>query len=200
MVLKSVDVQVWSGQQTIVANGVLVQQDDNNFPHLKGLVCPLTHTWKSYQALSNLNHDELRILQHRAFSIFGGQDKIVWKFNNNGDYTMSSAYWIFFNENHKEAHSVWNSCIWKRLWSLNLLFKLVIFLWKFCTKCLPIRSELHKRVLGISLLCNFCNEENETMEHLFFLCLVVRTIWFGIDLSLRIDGLMINTLKDWIKE
>ena len=61
-----------------------------------------------------------------------------------------------------------------------------------------MRSELHKRVPGISPLCHFCNEAVETLEHLFLLCPIAKAIWFGMDLALRIDGIRINTLKDWI--
>ena len=135
---------------------------------------------------------------HRTFSISGDQDKTVWKFNDNGDYTVSSTYWLLFNEHHEENPSGWKSCFWKRLWSFKLPYKLIIFIWKICSNCLPVRSELHKRVQGISPHCHFCNKEEETIEHLFLLCPMARAIWFGTDLSLKTDGFMVNSLKDWI--
>ena len=77
---------------------------------------------------------------------------------------------------------------------------MIIFVWKICINCLPVRYELHKRMPDISPLCHFYNEANETIEHLFLLCPLAKATWFGMDLALRIDELCINTLKDWIIE
>ena len=90
--------------------------------------------------------------------------------------------------------------IWKRLWSLKIPCKIINFLWKICTNCLPVRTELHKTIFGISPLCHFCDEANETVEHLFLLCLMAKAIWFGMELSIRMDEFCITLLKAWLLE
>ncbi|XVF42020.1 hypothetical protein PTKIN_Ptkin01aG0326800 [Pterospermum kingtungense] len=79
-------------------------------------------------------------------------------------------------------------------------FKLIIFLWKICTNCLPVRAELHRRVQRIPPECVFCLNNEESVEHLFFECTFARAFWFGSELSLRTDGLGLNSVKEWIGE
>ena len=50
VILKSLDVQVWSGQQTATVNGNMTQTNENNSPLLKDLIRPISHTWKTWQA------------------------------------------------------------------------------------------------------------------------------------------------------
>ena len=131
MALKGMDVQVWDGLQTAICNGKLELIDskqDNYGSNLQTFICPLSHNWK----FSSLNPKHLsgvsRILQHRAFSILGGQDRIVWKFNSNGNFSVNSAYWTLVNENLIPNSKRWHPKIWKALWSLKLPFKMIIFL------------------------------------------------------------------------
>ena len=77
---------------------------------------------------------------------------------------------------------------------------MIIFLWKICTNCLPVRTELHKRITGISPLCHFCDDANEIVEHLFLLCPMAKAIWFGMELSIQMDDFNITILKDWLLE
>ena len=57
---------------------------------------------------------------------------------------------------------------------------------------------LHKRIQNISAYCLLCLNAEENLEHLFFLCPLARAVWFGIDLSIRIDSFAINNIKNWI--
>ena len=45
-----------------------------------------------------------------------------------------------------------------------------------------------------------CSIDDENLEHLFFLCLFAMAIWFGTDLSIRIDEMALYSIKDWIQE
>ena len=77
---------------------------------------------------------------------------------------------------------------------------MIVFLWKMCNKCLPVRQKLHKRVQNISLICPMCHNEEEKLEHLLLLCPFARAVWFGSELSIRTDSFTINDIKDWIQE
>ena len=48
------------------------------------------------------------------FSIFGGEDKIVWKYNPNGEFSVSSAYWTLFNEMQTDDPQAWTPGLWKK--------------------------------------------------------------------------------------
>ena len=163
VMLKGLDIQVWSGQQTTFENGSLVQFELNSSSRLKDLICLFTHTWKADRVISEYSLENLSSLKHKTFSIFGGQDKFVWKYKSNGKYTVTSAYWYLFNEIYRGNLDFWNPKLWKRLWSSRLPSKLILFLWKICSDCFPVTTELHKRVPGISPIYIFCKEANETI-------------------------------------
>ena len=59
---------------------------------------------------------------------------------------------------------------------------------------------LHGIIPGISPLCLFCQTEDETLKHHFWLCLLAKATQYGIDLCLRVDGLRITSIKEQIKE
>ena len=104
------------------------------------------------------------------------------------------------NEDNADAINNWKAVIWKRLWSLELPFKIFIFLRKLCTNCLPMRKELRRRIAFISPLCPFCHTKEESLEHLFLHCPMTRAIWFGTDLTLRVEEIRTTSIKYWIRD
>ena len=60
--------------------------------NLRSLMCPITHVWKVNQDSNSSLLGIDNILHRKTFFVLGGQDRIVWKFNFNGDYSVSSAY------------------------------------------------------------------------------------------------------------
>ena len=63
-----------------------------------------------------------------------------------------------------------------------------------------VRTVLHMRIPQISPVCPICSKEDETLEHHFLLCPIARVVWFGSELSLRINHLRVQKIKDWIGE
>ena len=86
-----IDVQVWSGKQTTLLAGKFALGIN---PSLESHMCQHTHIWKTPTC-----HEETMVLQQKAFSILGGNDRIVWKFNMSGEFSVSSTYWVLTNEN-----------------------------------------------------------------------------------------------------
>ncbi|XVF41802.1 hypothetical protein PTKIN_Ptkin01aG0309800 [Pterospermum kingtungense] len=60
--------------------------------------------------------------------------------------------------------------------------------------------ELVRRNIQVSPLCPMYEAQNETLEHLLFTCPLARAIWFGIDLSIRMDQIDLITVNEWIKD
>ena len=139
VILKGLDVQVWSGEHTTFSEKRLIRcrpdarSRDSN---LQNLICLVSHSWKFNLDCDSLNQWSVSFLHHRMFSLLGGHDKNVWKYNINGKYFVNSAYWMLANDHNVGVINNWNSKLWNRLWSLALPFKLVIFLWKLCANCL----------------------------------------------------------------
>ena len=133
-------------------------------------MCQYTHTWKNPAC-----HEKTKAFQQRAFSILGGNDRIVWKFNMSGEFSASSTYRVLVNENQHDMAQSWSPTLWKRLWCLKLPCKMIIFLWKICNDYLMVRTTLHRRISQIPSICPICSKKDETLEHFFLLCPIART-------------------------
>jgi hypothetical protein len=62
------------------------------------------------------------------------------------------------------------------IWNIVVPQKIHLFLWLLSHNKLAIVDDLNKKGLDKPVQCSFCNEE-ETINHLFFECIVARTIW-----------------------
>ena len=93
-----------------------------------------------------MNHDMKQRIIKKGFSVLGGQDNYVWKFNRNGIYSVRNSYQVLTNDHTVEETRRMPTGVWNRLWSLKLPFKLIVFLWKICNNCVPARTEIHRRV------------------------------------------------------
>ncbi|XP_068319813.1 uncharacterized protein [Pyrus communis] len=59
-------------------------------------------------------------------------------------------------------------------------------------------ANLYQRRSSPSPLCPICKSHDETVEHLFLLCLWVEVIWFRGSLNLRINRTEITTWANWL--
>lgn len=66
---------------------------------------------------------------------------------------------------------------WKSLWSLNILEKIKLFLWKCLQNSLPTNAQLYRKVREVTPLCTMCHTKTETNEHLLFHCPFAKEIW-----------------------
>ena len=64
----------------------------------------------------------------------------------------------------------------KRLWKLKTPIKIKIFLWYLRRGVILTKDNLAKRNWQGNQQCRFC-QENETIQHLFFDCRMVRLAW-----------------------
>ena len=67
--------------------------------------------------------------------------------------------------------------IWKRLWKLNLKHKLKLFIWRSLQNSLATKETIYSRTGKGDRICNGCEEEVETMEHMFFQYPIAQTVW-----------------------
>ncbi|CAN1840830.1 Uncharacterized mitochondrial protein AtMg00310 [Linum perenne] len=103
-------------------------------------------------------------------------DKMIWQLAGSGEYTVHSGYGvakdIMAEEPQYEPIDVVDSKIWKEIWEIKIQPKFHFFLWRILRRSLPVRAELFYRGLDIPTLCPVCWEEEETIEHLFFECIL----------------------------
>ncbi|CAN1845695.1 Uncharacterized mitochondrial protein AtMg00310 [Linum perenne] len=103
-------------------------------------------------------------------------DKIIWQYAASGEYTVQSGYEvakeIMADLPQFDPVNVIDSKVWRDIWKIEIQPKFQIFLWRILQRALPVRSELCYRGLEIPTFCPVCWEEEETIDHLFFDCIL----------------------------
>ena len=66
---------------------------------------------------------------------------------------------------------------WKRFWKLPLPPKVLDFVWRLCSNCLPLRVRLHQKGVVLDTCCGLYDMEVKVASHLFFNCSFARSCW-----------------------
>ncbi|XP_058756625.1 uncharacterized protein LOC131629842 [Vicia villosa] len=116
------------------------------------------------------------------------EDDLIWKELDNGHLNLKSAYRFF--------HASTPAASWKTfLWSPNVPPSHSMIVWRLINNKIPTDENMSIRGFAFPSICNLCNSNQETSQHLFFDCVYVRKIWdwlYGV-----IDThLQIHSIKD----
>ena len=109
----------------------------------------------------------LKIAQ--TINLSDGDDNLLCKLEPSGVYTVKSMYVVI---NFRGITPVNISAVW----DIKVPPKIHFFLWLVTHNKLLTRDNLAKRQHLDDLTCLFCNK-NETVEHLFFDCVIAKTMW-----------------------
>ncbi|CAL9010471.1 unnamed protein product [Prunus brigantina] len=101
-------------------------------------------------------------------------DTQIWKGSANGDFSVKSAYSLFFG-----GCSTPDSC-WKSLWSLNVPPKLQYFMWLASQGKILSNDQRVRRQLAFGPSCGFCSWPTETVLHILRDCERARSTWNAI--------------------
>ena len=99
------------------------------------------------------------------------QDKLMWKHSSSEEYQVNIAYDLINSETWKNSRSnTLDQVIWTKVWKVQVPLKVNTFIWKLLQDCIPTFCCLRHRAILVTTLCPLCNEEDETLTHLFLLC------------------------------
>ena len=77
--------------------------------------------------------------------------------------------------------------------------KVNIFSWRLILNHLPTKVNLDRRGLDVgSIRCGICDVDLETVNHLFFSCDMVMTIWVNIAKWWDIDIPVCSNMQEWV--
>lgn len=113
------------------------------------------------------------------------EDTMIWQFSSNGVFNVQSLYRII---NFRGIQPILVSSIW----DIKVPPRVQYFLWLLSKNRLLTRDNLSKRKKVEEPTCLFCNE-HETVNHLFFECVVAKQLWctlseiLGIQLGSSLD-------------
>ena len=99
----------------------------------------------------------------------------IWHPLSSGLYTVKSFYDMLLSLNGLPSTGF--SEAWKRFWKLSLPPKVLDFVWRLCSNCLPLSVRLHQKGVVFDTCCGLCNMEVEDASHLFFNYSFARSCW-----------------------
>lgn len=115
-----------------------------------------------------------------------GVDKLVFSDSPTGKFSVKHAYKGITQGEHE--HQV--SEVWKLIWRKGkILPRIRIFLWKLIHGALPLAKILSSRTSKGNPHCAICNQAEEDVIHMLFLCPFARACWLLGPLALRTDEL-----------
>jgi hypothetical protein len=123
-------------------------------------------------------------------------DKWFWKLEDDGVFTVKSAYLRLAAELVKVDPLPAMECvIFKKIWSSPAPSKIISFSWQLLYDRLPSKSNLFRRGVGQFLdfqnqNCVWCVNNQETGTHIFLHCCFAQTVWREVCGWLRLDCLI----------
>jgi len=88
--------------------------------------------------------------------------------------------------------------LWQKIWNLNTMAKIKIFIWSMCHKNLPTRKNLCKRTIAPDPLYPICRQFPHTLEHLPLLCDWTKAVWSDHQLQIWIYNYGISRMNRWV--
>ena len=133
----------------------------------------------------------------------GNQDRLLWKHSESGEYKVKKAYQIIQQStcssviSSERPFGIPHHC-WKIIWKVKLPMKILNFIWKLLHESLPVLTVLNNRGIVTPTCCLMCDQDDETINHLFLQCSFSRAVWHGSNLELRTSSLTDISVKQWI--
>ena len=125
-------------------------------------------------------HQWFEILQIAQSLHLGDEDDcLLWKLDSKNIYSVKSLYAIV---NFRGIIPIDITSVW----DIKIPPKIHFFLWLVTHNKLLTRDNLAKRQNLNDLTCLFCTEE-ESINHLFFDCVVAREIWSSVQFLTGVD-------------
>jgi hypothetical protein len=110
----------------------------------------------------------------------GVLDRHVWKLSSNGTYSCKSAYQAMFIGTIQFAP-------WRKIWRSWAPANCKFFAWLAINNRCWTSDRLARRGLPHQTACPFCDQAEETINHILVSCVLSREIWEGILRKLRLD-------------
>lgn len=110
-------------------------------------------------------------------------DEWMWLPDDKGCFTVKSCYRLIQGEIEAPyAH------FWRKIWKLKLTGKVIHFLWRVCSQCLPIVARLVTKQVQIDVSYHWCRMYQETEIHILFECDFAKQVWLQMGLQDVIQG------------
>ena len=122
-----------------------------------------------------------------------GVDKIFWRYEPRGNFTVRSAYEALCQLDSNDTDTAW-----KLAWTWKGPQAVRIFLWQALHAKLKTKEELSKRHIPISIGCERCGAPIEDIIHVLRDCQCLKRVWLRLVPARNHLYFFQSTLRDWI--
>ena len=121
------------------------------------------------------------------------KDRWCWLGNKDGKFSVAEVKKYLRSRLEVSGNIVLNWCKWVPI-------KCNVFAWRVVLGGIPTSVSLRNRhVQVVDLSCRFCNHGDESIEHLFTLCIVAAVLWQGISQWCKIPNIFAFSFGDIIE-
>ncbi|KAL4331235.1 hypothetical protein AHAS_Ahas13G0479800 [Arachis hypogaea] len=158
--------------------------------------------WNESKIRSMFSPEICDAIIRTPISFVNKEDNLYWLARDDGIYTIKTGYFAAKGEfqsrdNGNPSTSDARRELWKEIWKMKIPAKIKSFLWKAAHDIVPVNSNLFKKRIAGSPICQICNKEVETTEHALLLCEWTRAAWFGADCQCIPTIETVTEFGDW---
>ncbi|KAM6583868.1 hypothetical protein CsatB_010870 [Cannabis sativa] len=148
--------------------------------------------WDEQLLTEWFNPDKVSLLARTDFLSLSNEDKLLWKFAADGDFSIKKAYWDL-NEHRFVSRDL--TC--SRIWKFKLQERVKLFLWKLYQDALPFGCKLSAIFRSTPGKCVLCDEDyGDTIDHFISNCNIIRRLWFASPWNIRIEAFHLSNGKE----
>ncbi len=122
-------------------------------------------------------------------------DKFTWVADPKGIFSIKSAMLLL--QSHIRLAAL--DPIWIKFWKCKIHERLRTLVWHIGSGALPTNLNFFTQMAKGDTSCPLCNDDVESVLHLFFKCHATKIFWFGACWGLRPDLFMVNEVIDVVK-
>ncbi|OMP12130.1 reverse transcriptase [Corchorus capsularis] len=205
------DVHIWTDKWVLKQGKVELRDDEASIDldwqpkMVSELIDKENVIWRTELIEDRVFERTVQAIQNMPINEEGGQDRLIWPADRNGEYSVKTGYIVkktqeekIMKRNPSSSHTVATKT-WRIIWSMKVPRKIRSFLWRVCSNSIATNYLLWKRRIKDNPCCPFCLEFDETPEHLLLLCPWTRCVWFGTDLGYKLEKESISTFDTWLE-
>ncbi|KAA3464320.1 reverse transcriptase [Gossypium australe] len=171
--------KVQENEGFIGANGgIYVNQRRKVFVKIAALTNSTERKWNENLIKNTFPAAEAELILQIPLALEVHDDLLVWNGESTGEFSMRSSYKLLqqYDPTAYALHHIYKE-FYKKLWRIDILSKIKIFVWKITWNFLATRVNLSLQRLVSNSVCPRCLHEEETMLHLFRDCPVSQAVW-----------------------
>ena len=138
-------------------------------------------TWDSHLLDQLFLPGDAALIKRIPLSLRGREDALVWSREQNGVYSVQSAYKLLVEAGTISQQSCSDMGGWKKflrmVWSVRVPHKVRHFLWRACLNALPTMVNLARRSVVMYGRCGFCLGVEEDVLHAVWSCPSLTALW-----------------------